>query len=229
MRETLKDIGERVQVFFLSPFRTYTLLAILVIPFVIKLSSPLYDTDFIENILVEAHGMLFDVQLLGVLFAWLNQGGEKQRDIKRYREEIEDFLNWDSQEAAFRILGNIKRLNKHGVSDFNLTNAFFRDADLSDANLRGASLLGTNLVKANLGSVDLRDAKIAGANLSEAYLSEADFRGAKIGFVDLSGAYIIGADFRESNISKSLFQQAKYDKKLSGPKISIRLLQEQYS
>ena len=45
----------------------------------------------------------------------LERLGEKRRNIKRWQEEIDDFRGWNSEEAKFRIVGNIKRLNRNGI------------------------------------------------------------------------------------------------------------------
>lgn len=68
-----------------------------------------FDPIFRENILVEAHGMLLDIFVIGVIILMLNQMGEKQRTIQRYQDEIDDFRKWESEEAAHRIAGNIKK------------------------------------------------------------------------------------------------------------------------
>jgi len=86
---------------------------------------------------------------------------------------------------AFELKTN---LSDADLSDANLRGADLRGADLSDANLRGADLRGAdlsdaNLSYANLSGVDLSDADLSGADLSDADLSDANLRGA-----DLRGA-----------------------------------------
>ncbi|MBT3320723.1 MAG: pentapeptide repeat-containing protein [Anaerolineae bacterium] len=204
MKNRFAKIKKSIQVFFTSPFKIYVLLAILVIPFVIKLSSPFYDNEFLENVLVEAHGMLFDVLLLGVLVAWLNQGGKKQRTIKRYQEEIADYLGWHEPEATFRISGNIKRLNREGVSKINLAGAYLRRAKLSRANLAEADLSGADLSGAKLYYANFSGADFYAANLSKANLCQADLREAYLG-----QANFCGADLSEANLIGAKFNRTK--------------------
>jgi Family of unknown function (DUF5758)/Pentapeptide repeats (8 copies) len=61
----------------------------------------------------------------------------------------------------------------------NLRDADLRCASLLGANLRGANLRGANLSYANLRGANLRGANLRGANLSYATLRDADLRGAK--------------------------------------------------
>ncbi len=58
--------------------------------------------------------MLFDILVIGVLILFLNKLAEKRVDNRRYLEEIEDFRGWESEEAAYRIAGNLKRLKRNG-------------------------------------------------------------------------------------------------------------------
>ena len=63
--------------------------------------------------------MLFDVAIIGILIFWLNKIGEERRRIKTYLDEIDDFRLWESDEAAFRTVGNIKRLNQNKIYNIN--------------------------------------------------------------------------------------------------------------
>ncbi len=51
---------------------------------VIRLSRSYYDGDFMENVLVEAHGMLFDILVIGVLILALNKLVEKRVENRRF-------------------------------------------------------------------------------------------------------------------------------------------------
>ncbi|MCA8251799.1 pentapeptide repeat-containing protein [Burkholderia sp. AU31624] len=97
------------------------------------------------------------------------------------------------------------------LRDANLSGADLRDADLSDAYLRGAYLRGANLSGADLSDADLSDAYLSdadlrGANLSDAYLRGANLSGANLSDADLSDAdlsdaYLRGAYLRGANLS----------------------------
>ena len=71
-----------------------------------------YNKEFIRDVLVEAHGMLFDILIIGTfifaLHTLVESRREKKRNIERWQEEIYDFIGWESEEAKVRILGNIK-------------------------------------------------------------------------------------------------------------------------
>jgi uncharacterized protein YjbI with pentapeptide repeats len=68
------------------------------------------------------------------------------------------------------------------------------DADLRDANLRGANLCDADLCGANLCGANLRDANLCGANLCDADLRDANLRGANLRDANLRGANLRGAE-----------------------------------
>ena len=202
------------------PIAIYILLLGVAVCLVVLVSFPdYYNSEFWKNIRVEAHGMLFDILVLGLLFSWLHGLGEKRRLIKRYEDEIDDFRGWKSEEAARRIRGNILRLNREGVHKINLEGCYLRGADLEGANLMradlnlarldGARLDGADLSEADLrrtdfSEADLRYTDLRYANLSEAYLNGASFEDANFEGAILSKAYLKGASFKEANFKEAM-------------------------
>ncbi len=112
--------------------------------------------------------MSFDLLIFGLFLLWLTKPGEKRRErdlnIQRYQEEIEDYLGWDEKEAMYRIVGNIKRLNREGITNIYLKKANLKGADLHKANLEGANLTDARLEAEGGG---LTDANLEGATYDE--------------------------------------------------------------
>src|SRR5215218_2986066 len=96
-----------------------------------------------------------------------------------------------------------------GVADLSgagLSNALLDNADLvadlSNADLSGASLLGADLSDGNLFSADLSEANLIGADLSRADLSDANLVGANLENANLSGADgITNAELEQQTVS----------------------------
>ncbi len=204
--------------------RSPVLLAFLVVigaaAIIIPVSWPYYvdsSLNFWENIVAEAHGVLFDLLIIGWFLLWLNKIAERRIRNDRYREEIEDYLGWRSQEATLRIVGNIRRLNRDGiVSGFRLTEAHLEGAklgnvDMADSDLWGAHLEGASLREANLNGVTLAGASLEGADLERAGLMEADLRGANLNEADLERAVLTKADLRGVSLSGADLQYANID------------------
>lgn len=196
---------------------------------VVPLSLPFYldgASGFWENIVAEMHGVLFDLLVIGWFLFWLNKIAERRIRYNRYREEIEDYLGWRSNEATLRIAGNVRRLNRGGItSGFRLTEAHLegaklgnvemdrsdlwgahlegatlREAQINDSNLAGAVLEGADLERASLERTDLRGANLNEADLERATLSGADMRGASLVGADLQYAVLARTDLRRSKL-----------------------------
>ena len=162
---------------------------------------------FIEGVSVESFGMLFDIFVLGVIFNYFANKGEKKREFERqvrekqlkiirYLEEIDDYRGWDEKEAMFRIVGNIKRLMKLGQKKLILHDCYLKGANLIDAQLQGADLQQATLMGADLWDANLRGANLAMANLQDAKLQGTIFEGAKLSAANLKGADLEGVSLQ---------------------------------
>jgi uncharacterized protein YjbI with pentapeptide repeats len=161
-------------------------------------------------------GLCFNILVFGILIVIFNKMGNKKRDIKRYREEIDDYRGWHEPQATFRIIGNIRRLNRLGVSKINLRECFLKLALLKDVNLKEAGLVEADLEGANLDHSNLEKVCLAGANikkacfnfanLQEAVLSDgvpaeaAEFWEANLSYANLTRGHFTGANFNGANL-----------------------------
>jgi uncharacterized protein YjbI with pentapeptide repeats len=75
-----------------------------------------------------------------------------------------------------------------GLSGADLREAYLRELDLIDADLRGADMKGANLEEVNLAGADLRGADLRGANLTNAYLDGVDLYDANLSNTNLIDA-----------------------------------------
>ena len=224
-----------------QPILTSFLVLILMSVLVLGLSAPYYlndFSDFYKQVLAEAHGMIFDIAIIGILILWLNKSGEKRLRIKTYKDEIDDFRLWKSEEAAFRTVGNIKRLNRHQIYNLNLVNCFLNKTNLNycvlegsnlnsadintsqliECNLRNARLNQTNFENSTLNQADLSFAYASGANfkdafmikvqMEKAYLIKANLQGAFLMEANLNGAYLTGAELSGANLYKADLRNA---------------------
>jgi uncharacterized protein YjbI with pentapeptide repeats len=180
---------------------TSTIVLVLMAILVIGLSLPYYIADFqyfIQQILAEAHGMIFDIAVIGILIFWLNQNGEIKQRIRTYKDEIDDFRLWESEEAAFRTVGNIKRLNRHKIHDINLVNCYLPRTNLNYVNLAGS----------NLNSANVSQSSLIEANLENARLNQTNFENSNLNQANLKSAYASGANFKDAFLIKSQFENA---------------------
>lgn len=241
-QKRFKRLNEHFNSIIEKPLLTSTLVLIFVAVLVLSLSFKYYIRDFdgfYQQVLAEAHGMIFDIAVIGILIFWLNQNGEIRQRIRTYKDEIDDFRLWESEEAAFRTVGNIKRLNRHNIHEVNLVNCYLPRTNLNyvnlsgsnlnsanvtqssliEANLENARLNQTNFENSNLNQVNLKSAYASGANFKDAFLIKAQFDGAfliKANFsnaflmeANLQNAYLMGADFTNASLYKADLRGAK--------------------
>jgi len=105
--------------------------------------------------------------------------------------------------------------------DADLCDADLRGADLCDADLRGADLRDANLRDANLRGADLRDANLRGADLCDADLRGADLCDADLCGADLCDANLCDADLRDANLCDAELMNAKFYGK-GGTKVILK-------
>lgn len=214
------------------------LLSLIVIGFSLKYYLADFDS-FFAQVMAEAHGMLFDIAIIGILIFWLNKNGDMRQRIRTYKDEIDDFRLWESEEAAFRTVGNIKRLNRHDIHEINLVNCHLSRTNLNYVNLTGSNLNSadisnaflietnlentrlnqTNLENTNLNQALLTGAYASGANFKDAYLIKAqlnnafliksNFKNAFLMEANLQGCYLTGADFENASLYKADLRGAK--------------------
>ncbi|MFN7705098.1 MAG: pentapeptide repeat-containing protein [Chryseotalea sp.] len=201
LRKQYKKLRDLYDEIIEKPLLTSTIVLILVAILVLSLSLPYYIKDFdlfIPQILAEAHGMIFDIAIIGILLVWLNQNGEIRQRIRTYKDEIDDFRLWESEEAAFRTVGNIKRLNRHKIHEINLVNCYLARTNLNYVNLAGS----------NLNSCNLQQSSLIESNLENARLNQTNFENSNLNQANLKSAYASGANFKDSFLIKTQFENA---------------------
>ncbi len=241
-KEWFNEIDKRIYSISEKPLLTSTIVLVVTAVVVVSISLPYYQENFhgfFGQVMAEAHGMVFDIAVIGILIFWLNKTGEKRSRIRAYREEIDDFRLWESEEAAFRTVGNIKRLNRHKLYDIDLAHSYLVKTNLNhvkliganlnyanlfnsvliNANLEGARLNQTNFENCHMNQTLLRKSYANGAIFKDSYLIKADFEKAfliKANFenaflmeANLRDAYLTGSDFTNANLYKADFRGAK--------------------
>jgi uncharacterized protein YjbI with pentapeptide repeats len=196
-----KRISEVFNSIIEKPLLTSTLVLIIVTVIVLSLSASYYINEFdtfIQQVLAEAHGMIFDIAVIGILIFWLNQNGEIRRRIRTYKDEIDDFRLWESEEAAFRTVGNIKRLNRHDIHEINLVNCHLPRTNLNYVNLGGS----------NMNSANMSQSVMIESNLENARLNQTNFENSTLNQANLQGAYASGANFKDAFLIKANFENA---------------------
>ncbi len=184
-----------------NPLLTNSLLLLFVTVALILLSIPTFKNDFekyYQNVLIEAHGIIFDLAFIGILILWLQKNGERQQRIRRYLDEIDDFRFWKSEESAYRAMGNIKRLNRDKIYKIDLSHSFLQNTNLNYVNLSGS----------NLNSANLSHCYLISSNFSNARLNQANMEGCHMNNTNLSDAFLSGGNFSNASLIKGNLRNA---------------------
>jgi uncharacterized protein YjbI with pentapeptide repeats len=211
LQQRVKKLNEIFNSIIEKPLLTSTLVLIVVTIVVVGLSSHYYMNEFdtfIPQILAEAHGMIFDIAVIGILLFWLNHNGEIRRRIRTYKDEIDDFRLWESEEAAFRTVGNIKRLNRHKIHEVNLVNCHLPRTNLNYANLGGSNINSANISQSSLIESILENARLNQTNFENSNLNQANLKGAYASGANFKDAFLIKANFENAFLIKANFNNA---------------------
>lgn len=146
--------------------------------------------QFLEGLVVEVYGALFDIAVMSVFVLWITRRGSERQIVCDLQDDISDFSAESSPDALFYKVSRIKRLNRRGITNIDLTSATLRGMDLSRMNLngaylQGADLSGCKLVKTFFWDADLRDADLSNTDMTDASFQNADLRGAKLNIEQL--------------------------------------------
>src|SRR6187551_2067406 len=210
-KKRAKKLSELFNSIIERPLLTSTIVLVLVTVLVLSLSMRYYMRDFdtfIQQILAEAHGMIFDIAVIGILIFWLNQNGEFRQRIRTYKDEIDDFRLWESEEAAFRTVGNLKRLNRHNIHEINLVNCYLARTNLNYVNLKGSNLNSANISNSSLIETNLENTRLNQTNLENSNLNQANLKGAYASGANSKDTFLIKAQFENAFLIKSNFKNA---------------------
>lgn len=210
-KDLRKRLRERFDEIVEKPLLTSALVLLCISIIVIGSSLSYYLEDFhgfVGQILAQAHGMIFDIAVIGILIFWLNQNGEIRQRIRTYKDEIDDFRLWESEEAAFRTVGNIKRLNRHKIYEINLVNCHLARTNLSHVNLKASNLNSANLTNSSLIETNLENTRLNQTNFENSNLNQADLQGAYASGANFKDAFLIKANFENAFLIKTCFKNS---------------------
>ena len=235
-------IGNK-QWFIEHPVRVYLLgllfFFILIIPLGIY-----WGLDYKNDVLVEAHGLLFDLLVFGILLAIYDkiksdEEERKKEEVERklkvelHLEEIDDFRRWKSEEAKFRVRGNILRLNKLDHSKIDLAELDLSKLDLKEVKLNHSNLFQTDFSSSNLANAEFKEIICSNSkfNKTKTFLLNAKFQNSHLQYCEFIESYLNGADFTDAKLSNIDFCRADlrnvifkrtyfYDPNLSGAEVN---------
>ncbi len=192
--------------------KTSFFLVIAIIGLLIVLMLDFIDNGFsFHDILVESHGLIFDLFVFGILITIYESIESKKNDIKRYKEEIDDFRFWFSEESKHRVKGLISRLINLDVKKIDLkhcnlvgcpTTKKMIEWDFSGAKVYNSWYFDIDLSKSRFFLSEIYDSNFINSNLSgctfgTAILFETNFQNCLLGDTDFLHVYVQEKDWFE--------------------------------
>jgi cbb3-type cytochrome oxidase subunit 3 len=163
-----------------------------------------------RGIHTESVGMLLDIIFLGVIWSIFEYQRNKKSEIRRYLEEIDDFRPWKSEEATYRIVGNIRRLTNLNYNKIDLSYCFLNKAELWNLKI-SADATGAKFINAKMAGAELCNINLSFAHFEKAHLYDSKLNGSDILFANFKGANIKNVDFRGCiNVEKAYFHGALF-------------------
>lgn len=179
-----------------------------------------YDNDFnVHDIIVEFHGLIFDLIIFGLLITIYDSVKSRQDKIIRYKEEIQDYSGWESDEAKYRIKGLIKRLINLNAKKVGLFGCFIKncpytkkmtDWKFATAKLYNSHFIDCDLSKSTFYLSELHDSSFHKVNLTDcdfglAVLDECNFSNCILNNTNFDFAYVREQDwFKELRIEENI-------------------------
>jgi len=142
-----------------------------------------------KDILVEAHGLLFDLFFLGIIIYKFELRHNKKNEISKLISDIDIFRNIKVKvhQIAYKLI-------------YYKNQGFLKEVDLSKCYLKKAQFKGKNLE-----GVIFSKAKLQGANFKKAILTNVKFNNAKLQNVDFSKAEMKGVDLTGAKLKGAIF------------------------
>lgn len=175
----------------------------LLVFFLIGLLIVYFDWKFgikFSDIQVEAHGLIMDVFVFGILILWINMIRDRHSLRIRYHEEIDDFRDWKSNEAKYRILGIIKRLARLGEKRIDVNRAYLPGIHLENYSFEDSNFNCTNLTEAYISNCSFNRVDFTGASLAKATIVRSAFYDCKLDTANFVDVILHEIDFLGSDL-----------------------------
>lgn len=222
-----KNLKEKI-----SKSKTLLFIIIAISCFLIVSIFDFFDQDFsFHDILVEFHGLVFDLIIFGILITTYETISSKKEKIERYYEELSDYKFWKSEESMYRTRGIIKRLVCLGEKKLDLSfcylandNSMLLYTEMTEWNFTGATLTNCGFGASNMTSSNFTLAKLNRGTFIDVNLTHSNFRNTNLYLTKFENCNLTNVDFLNAPVeSKNWFSELKKSKN-----IGVEVLRSKY-
>ena len=179
-----------------------------------KHSCGIYSTtDFWINVLVESHGIIIEILIVGLLLQGILLNIEKRKEINDLKKKIDFNRELKTIESKHLLASIIKLLNDLQQTDMHLQKCDLSDLLLARINLTKSSLHATDFTHTNLRLSNFKQSKgertifdnatLTGANFINSNFKRLKMRNIKGHNIDLSQCQLLRCGFNESDMESA--------------------------
>ncbi len=162
-------------------------------------------SSFFQNIIIEAHGIVPDLLIFGILMTVYERWRGK---VEVHLGSIEEYMSQHTPEATAAILNIIKEMNKMEASRFQLSECTLSQQDMRHLDFTGSSFHRVNFEESDLTLVELDKCRLRDVNFSKAILRSVTFNGSDLDKINFSGAKLNDANFNNADLRYIDFSNA---------------------
>ncbi|BBN80459.1 hypothetical protein PA25_04440 [Pseudoalteromonas sp. A25] len=169
----------------------------------------LYDKSFWENVLVEAHGLVFDIFVLGLIFVWMDTYRQKRESIDRDLENLCDFNTLTDNIYLKKKVNIIKRLNKNKIYKIDVTDLIInKKTRIKDISFEHSNLFGLKIMDCQVFNLKIKNSKLNSADFSKSVIRNSEITGSYLKNVSFKSATLVGLNFMNSDLVRAKFDSA---------------------
>lgn len=176
----------------------------------------LYDKAFFENLLVEMHGGIIDLLIVGVILYWFDIRKTKRASIEKAENDLSNLEYYSGPDASFKYYGALRYLASLGVSKVKI-----RDGDLSNLKIKSLSLVDSKLIamdfsrsilndvtlyRCQLQAAQFIDSKLKNCIVNDSNLERSKFIKAELKSMNFESCNIKGATFKDCQLQSAIFK-----------------------
>ncbi|MBN2090817.1 pentapeptide repeat-containing protein [candidate division KSB1 bacterium] len=166
------------------------------------------------DILVEFHGILFDLIIFGIVLTLYTLWREKKERISNLLDQLDDFWDWKAVEGVLRKVGIMKRLIELNHPPVVMGSIYLKGADFSGVIFEEFNIYCSNFENSNFSHVEMINChmphnnfknsnfeftKFNNCNLQSSIFENSNMHLVKFNNADLSAINFKGADLRQAN------------------------------
>lgn len=172
-------------------------------------SVGLYNRDFFENLLVEMHGSIFDLVVVGVILYWFESKREEREKINRAKEDLDSLKFYYGKDSSYRFYSALRYLLSLGSNKADIPEADFNHLKIDGLRLSNSNLIATSFYKSILSDVKLELCDLEAANFVDSVVKRSEFIQVNLKRAKFINAKLNGMNFKECDVRGANFKNAE--------------------